>query len=299
MAKSTTAQLSMFTPTTCASSGSVTSSRASADGRTPCNSPTGPSSASCGPGVVPASRSRSRAPVLGATIPATFGLRGFASSASADLSALLANKLRALLPTDGWIWCSMIWSVKATPRGRRVSRLRVSARPTSDLGSGLWPTPDSNQGRGATLDAVARNKARGMKTHLRLDGVAKLALASYASWVSPQAADANGSGINQHTASLCKQARQVWSTWQTPSVIDAEIRTYQYDRQDHTKPRLSNEGQLSGAPSIGFPAPTARRGRLNPAHSRWLMGFPPVWDDCAVMGMPSSRKSRRRSSARI
>ena len=47
---------------------------------------------------------------------------------------------------------------------------------------------------------------------------------------------------------------------------------------------------LTGDPS-GMPA----GGPLNPAHSRWLMGFPPEWDDCAVTAMPSSRKSRRHS----
>jgi hypothetical protein len=99
---------------------------------------------------------------------------------------------------------------------------------------------------------------------LNLSGQAKLA-----GWVSPQAADAKGSGINQHTASLCKQAR----TLTGPA-------------------RLTATGELL----TGSDAPTESGGQLNPAHSRWLQGLPAVWDDCAAMAMQSVRRSPRRSS---
>ncbi len=38
-------------------------------------------------------------------------------------------------------------------------------------------------------------------------------------------------------------------------------------------------------------------GDLNPEHTCWLMGFPPIWLNCTPLETPSSRKSPRNSSA--
>jgi hypothetical protein len=38
-----------------------------------------------------------------------------------------------------------------------------------------------------------------------------------------------------------------------------------------------------------------RSGTPNPKWTAWLMGYPPKWDDCAVLGIPSSRRSGRSS----
>ena len=120
-------------------------------------------------------------------------------------------------------------------------------------------------------------------------------------WPTPVTTDAVGAGGRNETAQKDGSKTHAGTSltdaamaagWHTPVVRDLRN-----SGGDGTNPRdLPRQAALThGTTLSGSPAPTGKRGQLNPAFSLWLMGYPTAWARCAERVIPSSRKRQQKS----
>jgi hypothetical protein len=146
-----------------------------------------------------------------------------------------------------------------------------------------WPTPDCS-------DSNTRPNGKGGKTMMDV--------AMLCGWATPRAEDAESAGMRHSRGvadTLTAQAGQgiPLEGWGTPTAQDARHGNLSPAQQKRDPKVLCN--QVHGIISTSSPAATEKRGVLNPAHSRWLMGYPAAWDSCGATAMQSCRRSPRRS----
>jgi hypothetical protein len=130
-------------------------------------------------------------------------------------------------------------------------------------------------------------------------------IAALTSWPTPQArGEKNGwdeKALNPHNKPYSKDLNDfaLLTSWPTASARDWKDTSGMSETGTNpdgsTRSRLDQLPRVAGLTAIGSPAATEKPGQLNPAHSRWLMGYPAEWDACAPTAMPSSRKSRKPS----